>query len=70
LASAINAAPFSAVAMQIVAVRGRHAPAGMAKAGRQGTQRIEDHGNVDHLLNDGRRDRHQPAEAGRQHRQH
>ena len=33
-------------------------------------QRIEDHGNVDQLLKDGGRHRHQPAERRRQHGQH
>ncbi len=55
--------------MQIASVRGRHAPAGVAIARRQRPQRIEDHGDVDHLLNDSRRHRQQPAEGRGQHRQ-
>ena len=58
------------VAMQLAPVRHRHAPAGVAVARRQRTQRVEDHGHVDHLLDDRRRHRQQPTQRRRQHRQH
>ena len=58
------------IVMQFAARFGSDAPGAAPARRRERAQRIEDHGNVDHFLNDGGRHRRQPAERRRQHGQH